>query len=401
MSNRLRDSRNEVRAMEEQRRSLMEHLKNVELETHGLKNRINQDRQDIERLSRDIKTFTERKQMKIEDTRSAHSEIADLDSSMESLKQELETQRGIRTELEGVRDAKREEYSGKLLEIEDARKESKADQSEMEEISNHSHDFEIKQTRDEQEQRRIREKIWEAYEIDLESPPDDLPIIDEEDSAVVQNISMLKERIKHVGQVNMAALEDFETESQRLKDLTTQRDDLQNAVDDLERAIKKLDKEARAQFITTFEQVQKNFTEMFTTLFEGGEAHISLEENIDPLEAPIHINVRPAGKKMRGVQLLSGGERALTAISLLFALYLVKPSAYCILDELDAPLDDANIGRFVKVLGKFAEKTQFIVITHNKRTMEAADLLYGVTQQEKGVSTIVSVKFEEAALRAA
>jgi chromosome segregation protein len=140
---------------------------------------------------------------------------------------------------------------------------------------------------------------------------------------------------------------------------------------------------------------------MFATLFEGGEASISLEDGLDPLEADIHINARPAGKKMRGIQLLSGGERALTAISLLFALYLVKPSAYCILDELDAPLDDANVSRFVKVLGKFAEKTQFIVITHNKKTMAAADLLYGVTQQEPGVSAIVSVKFEEAAALAA
>jgi chromosome segregation protein len=122
---------------------------------------------------------------------------------------------------------------------------------------------------------------------------------------------------------------------------------------------------------------------------------------VDPLEAPIHINVRPAGKKMRGVQLLSGGERALTAIALLFGLYQVKPSAYCILDELDAPLDDANVGRFIRVLKMFANQTQFIVITHNKRTMEAADILYGVTQQEKGVSQIVSVKFEEAILQAA
>ena len=128
---------------------------------------------------------------------------------------------------------------------------------------------------------------------------------------------------------------------------------------------------------------------------------LSLEENADPLEAAITINVRPAGKKMRGVNLLSGGERALTAISLLFSLYLVKPSAYCILDELDAPLDDANIGRFVNLLKKFSEQTQFIVVTHNKRTMEAADILYGVTQQERGVSTIMSVKFEEAALQAA
>jgi chromosome segregation protein len=122
---------------------------------------------------------------------------------------------------------------------------------------------------------------------------------------------------------------------------------------------------------------------------------------VDPLEAAIHINARPAGKKMRGVQLLSGGERALTAISLLFALYMVKPSAYCILDELDAPLDEANIERFVNVVRDFSAQTQFIIITHNKRTMEAADMLYGVTQQVRGVSSIVSVKLEEAMRHAA
>ena len=128
---------------------------------------------------------------------------------------------------------------------------------------------------------------------------------------------------------------------------------------------------------------------------------MSLEENADPLEALININVRSAGKKMRGIQLLSGGERALTAIALLFSLYKVKPSAYCILDEIDAPLDDANVERFLRLLRSFALQTQFIVVTHNKRTMEAADILYGVTQQERGVSTIVSVKIEQAIAGAA
>jgi chromosome segregation protein len=177
--------------------------------------------------------------------------------------------------------------------------------------------------------------------------------------------------------------------------MVIQRDDLQKAVDDLENAIKRLNKEARVQFLATFELVQKNFVDMFTTLFEGGEASLTLEENIDPLEAVININVKPAGKKMRGVTLLSGGERALTAISLLFALYLVKPSAYCILDELDAPLDDANVDRFVRLLRRFSQTTQFIVVTHNRYTMEAADILYGVTQMEKGVSTLASVQLAE------
>lgn len=394
-------ARNEVRAMEEQRRTLTEQLKNVELESQGLKNRINQDRHDIQRLTRDVAQFEERKKGKAEDKRQAIKEIADLDTSQERLKLELQYKCSVRTEQERKRDEIRECYNGMLQEIEEVRKGTRVDQSEQEILGNAVHDHQIKLTRDEQEQRRIRERIWEVYEIDLATPPEGIQEVLEEDDEVLKTIAMLRERIKHVGQVNMAALDDYDSESERLKELTEQRDDLQTAVDDLERAIKKLDKEARIQFVKTFEEVQKNFTDMFTTLFEGGEAHLALEENIDPLEAPIHINVRPAGKKMRGVQLLSGGERALTAISLLFALYLVKPSAYCILDELDAPLDDANIGRFVKVLRKFAERTQFIVITHNKRTMEAADLLYGVTQHEKGVSTIVSVKFDEDGRQAA
>ena len=401
LESQVEEARAGVRSMDEQRRSLVEHLKNIELEVHGLKNRLTQDKQDIERLTKDIKSSGDRKQGKSDDKQRAFTDIADLENQTSSFQIELEKQLQVRLDLEKIRDSEREDYNGKLLEIDEFRKMAKTDQGELQTVSNQVHDLEIKFTRDEQEQRRIREKIWEAYELDLDTPPENMPLFNEEDNDVVQNIAMYKERIKHIGQVNMAALEDYETENARLKELTTQRDDLQTAVDELERAIKKLDKEARVQFITTFEQVQKNFVEMFTTLFEGGEAHIALEENVDPLEAPIHINVRPAGKKMRGVQLLSGGERALTAISLLFALYLVRPSAYCILDELDAPLDEANIGRFVKVLKKFAEKTQFIVITHNKRTMEAADLLYGVTQQEKGISTIVSVKFDGTALQAA
>jgi len=395
-------ARSGVRSMEEERVTLAEHLKNVELEVHGLTNRIASDKRDIDRLSNDIARFGAMKQTKIEERERCVAEIAGLENYQAATAEELEAAKTKRAALESARDTVREAYTGMLNEIEEARKEVKSINAELDEAGNLAHDAELKQERDEQERRRVRERMWEAYELDMESiEQGSLAVIDEDDEAVRQNIDMYRERIKHVGQVNMAALEDYETESARLKEFTDQRDDLQGAVDELEKAISKLDKEARAQFISTFEQVQKNFTEMFTTLFEGGEASLSLQEGADPLEAEIHINVRPAGKKMRGVQLLSGGERALTAISLLFALYLVKPSAYCILDELDAPLDDANISRFVRVLRKFAEKTQFIVITHNKRTMEAADLLYGVTQQESGVSTIVSTKFQDAELRAA
>ena len=156
-----------------------------------------------------------------------------------------------------------------------------------------------------------------------------------------------------------------------------------------------IDRTARRMFVETFDQIREKFRETYVSFFPGGEADLKLEENVDALEANIDIIARPSGKRLQSIALLSGGERALTAISLLFAIYLVKPSPFCILDEVDAPLDDTNIGRFVKVLKEFAKGTQFIVVTHNKITMAAADTLHGVTMPEQGVSQLVSVRVEE------
>ncbi|HAO98504.1 MAG TPA: chromosome segregation protein SMC, partial [Fibrobacteres bacterium] len=237
--------------------------------------------------------------------------------------------------------------------------------------------------------------------IDFESSELSFEKVEYNAETVEAQISELHEKLKSLGNINVGAIEDYEAEKARLEDVRKQFDDLDRARQGLERAIKKLDKAAREQFLATFAIVQKNFQEVFSSLFEGGEAQLALEENIDPLDSKIEINARPTGKKMRGVSLLSGGERALTAISLLFALYLVRPSPYCIMDEVDGPLDDANIGRFVNLLRRFSHQTQFIVVTHNKRTMAASDMLYGVTQEIKGVSKLVSVQLDEAARIAA
>ena len=155
-------------------------------------------------------------------------------------------------------------------------------------------------------------------------------------------------------------------------------------------------KTATELFVGTFEDIRKHFRETFLRLFEGGEADIWLQDTEDPLEAPIEIHVSPRGKRTQRIALLSGGERALTALSLLFGIYLVKPSPFCVLDEVDAPLDENNIGRFIRLLQDFKAETQFVVITHNPRTIEAADWIYGVTMEEPGVSTLVGVKLQEA-----
>ena len=201
---------------------------------------------------------------------------------------------------------------------------------------------------------------------------------------------------ERLGPVNMLAVKEHEEASSRLEFLTTQRKDLVEARDSLLRAISEINRTAARRFEETFEEVRGNFRELFVHLFGGGEADIMPLEAEDPLEGGVQILARPAGKKLSNVAVLSDGEQALAAVALLFSLYLVKPSPFCVLDELDAPLDDSNIDRFVDLLRRFSQKTQFLVITHNKRTMEAADVLYGVTMQEKGVSAAASVSLEEA-----
>ncbi len=204
----------------------------------------------------------------------------------------------------------------------------------------------------------------------------------------------LREKIERLGDVNPLAVKEYEREKERLDFLNTQRDDLLSARDQLVETIDKLNKTARKQFMEVFEKIQRNFQRVFQEFFEGGKAELVLLDSRDPLEANIDITVTHKGKQLKTLSLLSAGEKTLTATSLLFAIYLVKPSPFCILDEVDAPLDDVNIGRLTRALNLFARDTQFILVTHNKKTMQAAKALYGVTMEEVGVSKIVSVKFD-------
>ena len=192
----------------------------------------------------------------------------------------------------------------------------------------------------------------------------------------------------------MAVQEEYNDENKRLELLKTQLDDLIESEENLRSTIQKIDRIARKRFKQTFDLIKSNFESLFNLFFEGGNATLTLNGDPDPLEAEIGIEAQPPGKRNTSLRLLSSGEKALTAISLLFSIYQVKPSPYCILDEVDAPLDDVNIRKFTKVLSKFSSETQFIIVTHNKLTMEIADYMYGVTQENKGVSKLVSVKFD-------
>ncbi|HEV2149142.1 MAG TPA: AAA family ATPase, partial [Longimicrobiaceae bacterium] len=206
----------------------------------------------------------------------------------------------------------------------------------------------------------------------------------------------LARQVDALGPINMLAVQEHEEEERRLTFLLEQRDDLVKARDDLAAAIRQINKTAREVFLATFGTIRENFQRTFHSLFLGGECDVWLADPDDPLESPIEIHASPRGKKTQRIHLLSGGERTLTALSLLFAIYLVKPSPFCLFDEVDAPLDESNVGRFIQLLQDFKADTQFVVITHNPRTMEAADWLYGVTMEEPGVSTLVGVELEGA-----
>ena len=206
-------------------------------------------------------------------------------------------------------------------------------------------------------------------------------------------VAELTERADSMGPVNLDAIQEYDELEERYNFLEQQNNDLINGKAELMEAIARINKTTKVLFSETFEKIRVNFQEMFAQLFGGGKANLLLMDESDPLESGIEIIASPPGKKLQSISLLSGGERTMTAVALLFAIYMVKPSPFCVLDEMDAPLDESNIGRFIKLLDRFIGQSQFMVITHNKRTMSRADSLYGVTMEERGISKLLSVKF--------
>ncbi len=260
-----------------------------------------------------------------------------------------------------------------------------------------THDLELKIADLKGKIEHLKARALEEFELTLELKmyPDNEFM---DFAAMRDEIQSLREKIKTLGNINFAAFEEYNTEKERCEFLTAQRSDLLEAEKTLLETIEEINSTAQRKFLDTFGQIRQNFIETFKSLFDpGDECDLKLEEGVDPLEARIEIVAKPRGKRPTSIDLLSGGEKTLTATALLFAIYLVKPSPFCILDEVDAPLDDANVDRFTRILRRFSDNTQFIVVTHNKRTMEAAKALYGVTMEEEGVSKLVTVRFNQGA----
>jgi chromosome segregation protein len=251
------------------------------------------------------------------------------------------------------------------------------------------------------EQSRMKEQyvvdqMRERYAIHLPEVADRYRNREGDISLAEGEIAELREKIARIGEVNLSAIEEYDELEQRYSFLNQQHEDLINAKEQLRKVIDRINRICSRRFKETFEAVNERFTKVFPVLFGGGEARLVLIEDTEKGEMGIDIVAKPPGKKMTSVSLMSGGEKALTAVSLIFAIFLVKPSPYCLLDEVDAPLDDANVFRYNELVNEMAKRSQIITVTHNKHTMEVAKRLYGVTMEEKGVSKMVSVNLADA-----
>jgi len=279
--------------------------------------------------------------------------------------------------------------------LEEAENELHAMRTRLDDLTEEAHRIDLEMTEATARRRGIVERVEAEWRKPIDTLLAEAPMLDLDIDTLENEAARIVSSLETIGPVNALAVEEHAEESKRLDFLVAQRDDLVAARQSLQQAIREIDGTARAMFLETFTAIRTSFLHVFQTLFGGGECDLRLANPDDPLESEIDIHAAPRGKRTQRIHLLSTGERTLVAVSLLFSIYLTKPSPFCLMDEVDAPLDDANVGRFTRLLDEFKQSTQFLVITHNPRTMQSAEAVYGVTMQDPGVSTIVGVRLAE------
>lgn len=417
VTDRINSRQNQIEALKEAVESFEEKITSDDTAVHDLQDKILEVREQLT----DLKV---NKGSKMETLKSVSETLSRLKSERENLLSVIESSQdqqkvsddlilNIETEIKRIIEKKnkileasvgQEEILNKILkDIENHGREIKKINQDQAEISDYVeslkgtlHRFEIKRAKYDVHRDDIAARLYERYEM---TPEDALAIKKDIDlSSATKEIASIKKSLKEIGDVNIHAIEEYEEVYERYHFLKTQHDDLKDARQGLRKLIRALEKEMKEKFMTCFLEVKENFSEIFSNLFVGGVAELEIADMENILESDIAINVQPPGKKLQNLGLLSGGEKALTAIALLFAILKTKPAPFCILDEIEAALDDVNVYRFADFLKEFTQNSQFVIITHRKGTMEIADHLFGVTMAEFGISKMISVKLEDAIL---
>jgi len=360
-----------------------------------LRNRQENLQRDLERTRETVAMLRGRIADRMQHISQVEAGIAEAIDERGQIEVRLGDLKGQREALEAAVDARRNELHEGRTEIADIEATLREIRHAKDEHQREENQRAVKLAEVQTRVEELVRHIDEDYSVSInEVEVEDGAIADESDAR--REVVELRRQVRSMGPINELALEEYAQEQERFDFMSKQLSDLIEAEQTLLATIEEINTTASNRFMETFEEVRTNFSSLFADLF-GNEtsAEVILENPEDPLESAIEVMARPKGKRPSVLAQLSGGEKTLTAIALLFAIYLVKPSPFCILDAVDAPLDDANIGRFMQIIRKFSASTQFILVTHNKRTMEAADRMYGVTMQAQGVSNLVGVKFDD------
>ncbi|MBU1726983.1 MAG: AAA family ATPase [Candidatus Omnitrophica bacterium] len=359
--------------------SLNKRIVSDEVTLKLLEDTYRHDQESLQNIQNQIKDADAKKE-------SLEAEIKECESKVAEFSGQIEVQKASLKDSEEKYLGISEGMSGALEKIETGKKELSGLKDKLYELQMQDKDVEYKFS-------TLKDRMLNAYKVDLELP---VEVVEGLDPVILaQEIGALKSRLDSYGNVNLVAIEEYDELKKRYDFLVQQQTDLLTAKESLHQAILKINRTTKQMFLETFEKVREEFRNYFRQLFNGGDAQVFLTDESDPLESGIEIICRPPGKKLQNVLLLSGGEKSMSAIALIFAIFKVKPSPFCILDEIDAALDEANVDRFGRMVREFARDSQFIVITHNKRTIANADVMYGITMQQSGISKIVSVKFSQ------
>jgi chromosome segregation protein len=314
--------------------------------------------------------------------------ITDAETEIGQLIEVLEAERGVLVQ-------KQEAHAEKTQSLQAAEERAREERHNIDAAQKRLSANEVKRTELRMRIEHLKDTLWNNYHTELDIVVQELGQFEIDREKSKEQVEELRQKIDQMGPINVDALQEYNELKERYDLLSAQQSDINESVSNLKATIAKLDGETRELFSEAFSAIQEKFKEVFALLFEGGRAELVLLDESNILESGIEIIAQPRGKRFQSITLLSGGERALTAIALLFAAFLVKPSPFCMLDEVDAPLDEANVTRFTRLIREMSSRSQFITITHNKRTMEMADALYGITMEEPGCSRVVSVKLRE------
>lgn len=365
----------------------------------------NERREGLERdLARIVNTIAElgERRSRLENTLAeATQRAAELkekqDAAREAHEKLAERMAGIAAQQQSAREA----YEATGKRVREAEDEIRANRKRLDELQGGLSSHAFKEKEYGLELQHLVDAIRDRHAVDLAQEISRFHEVPPPSEETEQKLIALREQVERMGEINLTAIEEYQEISQRHEFLTKQKEDLEDSLAQLRKAITKINRTSQERFRETFAIVNEKFQQIFPRLFNGGRAGLVLVEGDDKHEAGIEIMAQPPGKKLQSVNLLSGGEKALTAVSLIFAIFLIKPTPFCLLDEVDAPLDDANVDRYNDMVREMSEQSQFILITHNKKTMQIADTMYGVTMEEPGISKLVSVKLSERAQQAA